>query len=147
MVFKNEEQLKKFLLEKCQVALSNAQEQIYQIIDRFLKAFYADYDPLIYQRTEQLLHSLVKSDVRLIGNNVKAEVYFDINSLNYETGRKPSGKQVMDAAAEGWHGADGLRVVTGNSGVSVWNDPKQIIDAKAINILKNMLIAEGISIK
>lgn len=45
MVFKNEEQLKSFLLQKCKNALIKSQEQVYQIINRFVKEFYAEYNP------------------------------------------------------------------------------------------------------
>ena len=146
MVFKNEAQLKNFLLGKCKSALIKAQEQVYNIIDIYIQRFYADYDPIMYERTYQLLRSLVKSDIRSTGNGYEAHVYFDFNSLNYLTGSSPSGKQVMDAAAYGGHGASGLKVVYG-SGADIWFAPKEILDSEAIEILKNMLIAEGIPIK
>ena len=146
MVFKNEAQLKSFLLGKCKSALIKAQEQVYKIIDIYVQRFYADYDPIMYERTYQLLHSLVKSDIRSTGNGYEAYVYFDFNSLNYLTGSNPSGKQVIDAAAYGGHGADGFKVVYG-SGEDIWFTPKEILDAEAVEVLKNMLIAEGIPIK
>lgn len=147
MVFKNEAQLKNFLLAKCKNALVKSQEQIYRIIDRFVKKFYADYDPVLYERTNQLLNSLVKSEIISTGNGFEAQVYFDLDSLNYVTGAQPSGKQVMDAAAYGGHGAEGLRVVSGDTGVSIWDDPMQILSTEAIEILREMLISEGIPIK
>lgn len=147
MVFKNEKQLKEFLLAKCKNALIKSQQQVYQIIDRFVKEFYADYSPEMYERTYQLYRSLVKSDIKFTGNGYEAYVYFDLDSLDYTTGAKPTGEQVMDAAVYGGHGADGLRVVSGNSGVGIWNDPKEILNTEAINILKRMLISEGIPIK
>ena len=146
MVFKNEKQLKSFLLSKCKNALIKTQEKVYKIIDIYVQRFYADYDPVMYDRTYQLLHSLVKSDIRSTGNGYEAYVYFDFNSLSYATGSQPSGKQVMDAAAYGGHGAQGLRVVYG-SGEDIWFTPKEILDAEAIEILKNMLFAEGIPIR
>ena len=147
MVFKNENEIRKFLLHKCENALSQAQNKIYAIIKRFLVEFYRDYDPELYERTNQLLHSLVKSNVYRDGNGYRAEVYFDLSSINYIYGAQPSGEQVMAAAAEGWHGADGLLVKSGNAGVSIWNDPKEILDASAIDILVSMLNAEGIPVK
>lgn len=147
MVFKNEKQLKAFLLQKCKNALIKSQAQVYQIIDRFIKEFYVDYSPEMYERTYQLYRSLVKSDIKLTGNGYEAYVYFDLDSLDYVTGAKPSGEQVLDAAAYGGHGAEGLKVVSGNSGVSVWNTPKEMLDAHAIEILKRMLISEGVPIK
>ena len=146
MVFKNESQLREFLLSKSKNALIKTQAQVYQIIDKFVKEFYTDYSPELYERTYQLYRSLVKSDIISTGNGYKAHVYFDLDSLDYVYGARPSGEQVMGAAAEGWHGADGLLVKSGDTGVSIWNDPKEIVDANAIGILERMLKAEGIPV-
>ena len=151
------------MLKKCQSALEKTQEKVYKILDKFLNDFYNDYDPssyvdwdgtvklkrLYYQRTYQLLHSLVKSRVVASGNGYKAEVYFDYDSLGYLDGNQPSGLQVMEAAAQGLHGAIGaeFQYVNGKTGVGIWNDPVKILDKKAIEMLKNMLIAEGVPIR
>ena len=162
MVFKNEKELESFLLKKCHNALAKTQEKVYKILDKFLNDFYNDYDPYGYvdwdgtykfkrgyDRTYQLLHSLVKSEIVPSKKGYEARVYFDYNSLKYYDGNRPSGLQVMEAAAQGFHGAmgDDFLYVHGNTGVSVWEDPKKILDAEAIETLKNMLIAEGIPIK
>lgn len=166
MVFKNEEELKRFVLKKCQIALEKTQEKVYEILDRFLNDFYNDYVPSMfyvdwdgkekvktyyYRRTRRLLHSLVKSRVIPSGSGYKAEVYFDYDYLGsrYPDGNQPSGLQVMEAAAQGLHGAIGaeFQYVNGETGVGVWNDPVKILDRKAIEMLKDMLIAEGIPIK
>ena len=146
MVFKNEAQLKNFLLAKCKNALIKTQEQVYQIIDRFVKQFYAEFSPEMYERTYQLYSSLVKSDIIPDGNGYKVEVYFDLGSIGYVTGSKPSGEQVMKAADFGRHGAMGLAVAD-FKGTSIWHEPLEILDAKAISILVDMLRAEGIPIK
>lgn len=149
MVFKNEEQLKAFLLSKFQVAITQTQNKIYAIIKKALVEFYQDYDPVLYERTNQLLHSLVKSDVRHVGNGYRAEVYFDLSSINYVTGNEPSGKQVMAAASQGLHGAIGNNLLyrPGNTGADVWNTPIQEIDARAIDMIVRELKAQGIPIK
>lgn len=146
MVFKNEEQLKSFLLQKCKNALIKSQEQVYQIINRFVKEFYAEYNPEMYERTYQLFSSLVKSDIIQTGSGYEAQVYFDLSSLDYVTGARPSGEQVMGAAEWGRHGAMGLAVAD-FKGTSIWHEPLEILNAQAINILKKMLISEGISIR
>lgn len=146
MTFKNEAQLKSFLLSKCNSALLKAQDKVYDIIDMFVQRFYADYDPVMYERTYQLLHSLVKSEIISTGSGYEVSVYFDAGSLGYSTGRHPSGEQVVGAAAYGGHGATGLKIVYGG-GADIWYTPKEILDAEAIGILKSMLIAEGIPIK
>ena len=145
MIFKNEKELENFLLAKCRDALFKAQEEVYNIIKKFLDQFYADYDPIMYQRTNQFLNSLVKSRVVPDGKGYSAEVYFDLDYI-YRTGSYPTGEQVMQAAKYGGHGAEGLRVMSGKSGVDVWNSPLQILDTEAIKILVDMLKAEGIPI-
>lgn len=144
MVFKSEAELEKFILSKCKSAMIKAQEKVYKILDLYMQRFYADYDPVIYERTYQFMKSLVKSDVRQVGNEVVADVYFNLGYM-YNTGAKPSGEQVMGVAAFGGHGAKGLNVVYG--GEDMWYTPLEILDAEAIEILKNMLIAEGIPIR
>ena len=147
MVFENEAQLKSFLLLGCRNAVAQSLEKVYKILDMFVKEFYADYDPVMYERTYQLYRSLVKTDVYSIGNGYEAEVYFDLSSLGYVTGAKPSGGQVMAAAASGGHGAAGLRVVPGNSGADIWNTAIPALSTEVIEILKEELIAQGIPIR
>ena len=149
MVFKNRNELERFLYDKAYDALKNAQTVVYDIIQDYLQQFYADYDPVLYERTEQLLRSLVKGDIRPSTKGFVADVYFDLSSLNYVTGNQPTGEQVMEAAAQGLHGAIGsdLLYVHGDTGVGIWNDPLQVLDAEAIRILKDRLIEQGIPIK
>ena len=156
MTFKNEKELEKFLLKKCRLALLKSQDKVYSIIKNFLYKYYNDYDPEWYNRTYQLLQSLVQSRIISDGKGYKAEIYFDLDSLSY-AGGNPSGQQVMKAASQGFHGAMGkipnskygshFQYFEGDTGVSVWDDPVQKLDAEAIEILKNMLISEGIPIK
>ena len=149
MVFKNKNELLSFLYDKAYDALKNAQTIVYDIIQDYLQQFYADYDPVLYDRTEQLLRSLVKGDIYPSAKGYVADVYFDLSSLNYVTGNQPTGEQVMKAAAQGLHGAIGsdLLYVHGNTGVGVWHDPLQVLDTEAIRILKDRLIEQGIPIR
>ena len=149
MTFKNRNELLHFLYDKAYDALRNAQVVVYDIIQDYLQQFYADYDPVLYERTEQLLRSLVKGDIRPSAKGYVADVYFDLSSLNYFTGNQPTGEQVMKAAAQGLHGAIGenLLYVHGNTGVGVWYDALQVLDAEAIRILRDRLIEKGIPIK
>lgn len=149
MVFKNRRELENFLYDKAYDALRNAQGVVYEIIKDYLHQFYADYDPVLYERTEQLLRSLVRGDIRASAKGWVTDVYFDLSSLSYVTGNQPTGEQVMKAAAQGLHGAIGsdLLYVNGNTGVDVWYDPLQVLDAEAIRILRDRLVEEGIPIK
>ena len=157
--FKNEAELKKFLLDKCKVAVAQAENKVYAIIKKFVIEFYRDYDPVLYERTNQLLYSLVKSNIKQTNNGYEAEVYFDLDELQYakfgwQRGNAPTGEEVFEAAKQGLHGAIGdagggwsFRYVDGNNGVNIWYDPIQELDAKAIDTLVDMLKAQGIPIK
>lgn len=142
MVFKNEKELERFLMRKSRLALIKAQEKVYNIIKNFLYQFYGEYHPQEYKRTFQLLESLVQTRIVSDGKGYKAEIYFDVNGLNYETGTW-SGEQVFDVAMnyEFPHGA-----YIKADGKPIWKNAKPELDAKAINILVDMLKAEGIPI-
>ena len=153
MTFKNQKQLEHFLMQKSRQALLKAQDKIYSIIKQFVRQFYNEYDPVLYDRTYQLLESLVQSRIVSDGKGYKAEIYFDIDGLRYTTGAKPSGEQVMEAAKQGAHGAMGqangvdLKYIDSGAGTGVWDDPIMYLNAEAINILADMLRAEGIPVK
>lgn len=86
MVFKREEELERFLLQKCKEAITQTEQKVFDVIDKCLRRFYAEFEPEFYIRTQQLLHSLVRSRVVSDGKGFKAEVYFDVGLLNYEKG-------------------------------------------------------------
>ena len=85
-IFKNKNELEKFLLYKCRNAVYEAEQEVYAIIDSCLNNFYGEYEPAEYIRTKQLFYSLVMSEVKQVGNGYVAEVYFDASKLNYKKG-------------------------------------------------------------
>jgi hypothetical protein len=87
MVFKNQKQLEGFLMKKCQEAVAGTEQKVHDIIDRCLQQFYNEFDPDEYIRTGQLLHSLVKSGVKKVGNGYEAEVYFNVDGIHYQNGQ------------------------------------------------------------
>ena len=145
--FRSSKELKDYIIGKSYQAMQRAEEYVYSLIDLYLQNFYKDYNPVKYRRTDQLLHSLVKSDIRKSGNGWEAYVYFDFTSLKYETGKKPSGEQVISAAAKGEHGAEGLHTEQGKYGIDVWNEPVEIINSEFIEKFKEYLIDAGIPVK
>ena len=159
MVFKNEKELKRFLLKKSRLALLKAQDKVFEVVKKWIGLYYKDYTPELYDRTAQLFGSLIESRIIQDGNGYKAEVYFDLDKLSYakfawQDGNAPTGEQVFEAATQGLHGAIGdagggykFRYVSGNEGISIWYDPIRELDATAIDTLKRMLISEGIPIK
>lgn len=154
--FKNEAELKQFLLKKCENALIKSQSLVYQIINRFVKEYYAEFSPEMYERTYQLYRSLVKSDVKRVGNGYEAYVYFDIDALDhyvhsirvngkvysYSGIHKWSEEQILDTALTG-----GLPHGGYAGGTAIWSESLSMLNAEAINTLKRMLVSEGIPIK
>lgn len=159
MVFKSQKELEHFIMKQSRLALMKAQDKVYSIIKQWIWKFYKDYTPEFYDRTAQLFGSLMESRIVQDGKGYKAEVYFNLDKLRYskpdwQDGDSPTGEQVFDAARQGLHGAIGdagggyqFHYEAGKTGISIWDDPIRELDAKAINILVDMLRAEGIPIK
>lgn len=146
MVFKNQKELELFIMKQSRQALMKAQDRVYMIIQEFLYQYYAEFTPKVYERTYQLLTSLVKSQIISDGKGYKAEVYVDLDYLNYvyPNGDQPYGGDIMHIANKGQHGYEKIGMT---GGTEIWNEPIHELNAEAINILKNMLISEGIPIK
>lgn len=137
-IFNSEAELRNYILDRSRDAIVIAQEQVYQLIGRFLNQYYNEFSPSMYERTYQLLCSLVKSEVRSTGNGWEAEVYFDASALNYTTGTW-SGEEVLESAAHGSHGGY-------VSGTAVFDDPVEQLSSDYIEILKRSLIQAGIPV-
>ena len=146
MIFKNPKELERFIMKQSRQALMKAQDEVYRIVKEWIGKFYKDYTPEFYDRTAQLFGSLVESRIVQDGKGYKAEIYFDLSGI-YNTGSKPTFEQVFNAAKMGLHGADGLHVEEGYKHISIWYDPIQELDTKAVDILVDMLRAEGIPVK
>lgn len=155
MVFKNEKQLKEFLMAKCKEALIKTEEKVHSIIDKCLKQFYSEFDPEEYIRTEQLLHSLVKSDIKSVSNGYEAEVYFDTEGLDYQNGliELQSGRMgyanwdkdtILDVAMTGSY--SGLPHGGQAKGTAIWSESLKQLD-NVYNLLVQELKAQGIPIK
>ena len=170
MTFDSLDALESYILSRSQVAIRQAQEEVYGIINKFLKQYYSEYDPSVYERTNQLLRSLVKTNIIHTGNCWEAYIYFDIGSLDYtiKTFTRPSyycdgsyhnpfnpkstspdgvfnnpegsGQLVVESAAHGKHGGK-------SSGTAVWDSSIKILNKEAINILKKWLKYNGIPVK
>ena len=167
MTFKSVAELEQYILSKMQSAIIKAQEQIYQVIDRFVKEYYAEYTPEVYERTYQLYRSLVKSEIIHTGKGYKANVYFDLTNLDYQVKRltkwkdeygyrnpfnnayspngiflnpKGSAEKVMQSAAHGSHGGY-------KNGTAIWDESIAVLNTEAYEILKRMLKESGVPVK
>lgn len=167
MTFDSIDALKSYILSQTKIAVQKAEEQIYQILDRFMKEYYAEYSPEVYERTYQLYRSLVKSEVIPTGNGYEAHVYFDATNLDYQIkhltsypvdggymnpyngaissdGTFPNPKGSAELSLESaMHGSHGGKA----SGTAVWDESIAVLNTEAYNILKRMLIDSGIPIK
>lgn len=169
MTFNSIEELKSYILSKSQLAVRVAQEEVYGIIHKFLKQYYSEYDPSVYERTYQLLRSLVKTEVVSTGNGWEACIYFDIGSLDYTiktftkseyywdgayhnpfsgkvssngvfSNPEGSGQKVMESAAHGQHGGKA-------KGTAVWDESVDVLNKEAVNILRKWLEYYGVPVK
>lgn len=155
MVFKSDKDLEDYVLAQCKKAITNTEQKIHQVIDEHLKMFYGEYDPVEYIRTEQLLHSLVRTGVKRVGKGYEAEVYFDASKLNYpnpamgKSGQyhnvKFTNEEILDMTMKGSHGGShgGWR-----DGTHIWDDSMNWLGGKNMTkLLLNELKAQGIPIK
>lgn len=146
MVFKNQKELERFLLRKSRLALIKAQDKVYEIVKKWIGRYYKDYTPEFYNRTAKLFGSLMQSRIVQDGKGYSVEVYFDLSGIYIDNGSEPTLEQVFKAAEMGMHGADGMRMEQGDTGISIWNNPLQELDVRAYDILADMLRAEGIPV-
>lgn len=119
----NMSQLENEIKTRCQKAIQMTRDEIYEVIDKWIDEFYADYSPKQYIRTNRFANSLIKLDVSMSGTSIDTEVKIDEGYLNtiYNTGKNPTGMQVAEAANSGLHGAvSPYHYVKGN--VSFWDN-------------------------
>ena len=165
MIFKSIKELENHILTKSEVAVELAQEKAAMIINHFLTQFYNEFSPEWYARTEQLLRSLVKSEVRQTSNGWVAEVYFDSSALDYSTRIIPAQLSHSNKISNEntyhrnpWTDENTAWVLeiamTGSlphggyaDGTAIWTESMRVLDKEAINILKEKLIQAGIPVK
>ena len=132
MTFKNEAQLKRFLVEKCVRAVSNTERKVHEEFAGNLKQFYSEFHPDVYERTGALSGSLESTGTIKTGSGAIAEVYF--NTPDYNTGTW-SGETVLNVAMNsgvphgGWAG-----------GTAIWTESMGKLGGE--DGIENLLIAE-----
>ena len=97
VTFNNLDEVYKYLEEQAESILWWVQMEVYDIVQKFVDDYYKEYSPDFYERTYQLYESLIRSDIKKIGNTYIAEVYFDKSKLDYSMKR-----------FKYWIGLDGL---------------------------------------
>lgn len=161
MTFDSMDALKNYILAQSQIAVDRAKEKVCYVINHFLTEFYKEFDPSVYERTEQLLRSLVKTDVRSTGDGWTAEVYFDLDALDYSwrlvngqreekegwshTGNKNSDEWVLETAMTGEYPHGGYKGANGNT--QIWTESMKILNRDAIQMLTDELKKAGIPVR
>lgn len=161
MKFSSTNELKNYILTHSQVAVEKAREKVALVINHFLSEFYKEFDPDVYERTEQLLNSLIKTDVVSTANGWVAKVYFDLNELDYSwklvngqrvekknwshIGDTNSDEQVLETAMIGDYPHGGYKGASGNT--QIWIESMKILNKNGIKMLKEELIRAGIPVK
>ena len=168
MTFDSSAALESYILSRSGVAIKMAQEKVFRLIEDYILKYYSEFDPAVYERTYQLLCSLVKTAVVSTGNGWVAEIYFDASTLDYhikhlhgqpvdggyrhpyvphvvtpdgtfQNSKGDAGK-VLESAAHGSHGGY-------TSGTAIWDDPMKILNKEAYSMLKKALLDAGIPVR
>lgn len=104
MTFKNEAQLKKFLIGKCVKAVANTEKKVYEEFAGNLNQFYTEFHPDEYIRTGALFNSLEHTGAMPTGNGAEAKVLFNTPSYN-------QGLVELQSGNYGWATWDGETVL------------------------------------
>lgn len=162
MTFNSMDELKNYILTHSQVAVEKARDKVAMVINHFLTQYYKEFEPDVYIRTYQLLCSLIRSDVKFINNGWVAEVYFDLDALDYSTRIVPP--QFSWASSnntfhrENWTKENDEWVLetamTGSyphgdyaKGTAIWTESIKVLKKDGIELLKQELIKAGIPVK
>lgn len=165
--------LAKALEPKIKATLELVAEDVKQEIDDTLQRYYDEYDPAFgkqpwdtfYERTNKLKDCCKIRKPKINGNKISAEIYLDIDSLDYETeGANPY--KTVRAAQAGLHGGwDVSHLPSGQvswsavsasdfeekwgSGTQIWSEPMHELfdNGKLIELFKKHAKARGLNIK
>ena len=135
MLIKNKSQLQNVLNQRINIAVKQTMEYFEMRLSDFLdRGYYQMYDPVQYERTDQLLNSVTAN---LINGNT-AEIYLDLN-YNY---KYVSAEYVANLAAQGYHGNKSIQ-----TDGRFWESFKEIYYEQLIPKLKENLRNQGLNIK
>lgn len=149
VVIRNPNDLVAVLKSRTQQALQMTQDEVYS---EFLKSWKAYYDelvfngsstPKVYERTDKLLESLIKTDIVQSGNGFSCTVEVDTNYLNYDGYEEATGREVLEWANAKTHGG------TVQGELEIWNDALEKLGGEngIRDLMKENLRKCGIPIK
>lgn len=117
-------------------------ERVYETLNYYLDEYYTGWTPSSYKRTQDFLHSAVKTEAVPYKGGVRASVYIDYESMDDYV--NATGYQVARWANEGLHG--GLSV---SHKPHVWDDTlKETIDnGSLLKLAVEYLRSHGIPVR
>ena len=140
---KNMKELNKALQPVMMGMVDKMAERVEQTLNYFLQEYYDSYDPVYYRRLYDFLHSVIRTEAKVVGNKVVASVYIDTDSMNnyYDA----TGEQVARWANEGTHGGTSR----GNNTPHVWDDTlKETVDnGELLRLALEYLKSKGFSVR
>ena len=136
-------QLKGFIQSACTKAVDNTCKLLLgKLQDLIMSEFYDVYDSETYSRTYQFYESAM---TQMLSDSV-GMIFMDANSMNYPfsgNGWAWSGQQQLEAANIGLHGGWSTDESRNHR---FWDAFEEYCDKNAIKILKQQLIAQGLTL-
>ena len=140
---KNMKELNKALQPVMMGMVDKMAERTEQTLNYFLQEYYDSYDPVYYRRLYDFLHSVIKTEAKVVGNKVVASVYIDTDSMDnyYEA----TGEEVAKWANQGTHGG----TIQGNNTPHVWDDTmRETLDnGELLRLALEYLKSKGFSVR
>lgn len=140
---KNMKELNKALQPVMMRMVDKLAERAEQTLNYFLQKYYDSYDPVCYRRLYDFLHSVIRTEPKVVGNKVVASVYIDTDSMDnyYEA----TGEEVATWANQGTHGG----TIQGNNTPHVWDDTMRetIENGELLRLALEYLKSKGFSVR
>lgn len=140
---KNMKELNKALQPVMMGMVDKMAERVEQSLNYFLQEYYDSYEPVYYRRLYDFLHSVIRTEPKVVGNKVIASVYIDTDSMDnyYEA----TGEEVATWANQGTHGG----TIRGNNTPHVWDDTmREMIDnGELLKLAVDYLKSKGFSVR
>lgn len=76
-MIRNGKELDKLLKQIAYKMLSKTRNEIHNAIQKSINEYYLEYSPSVYERTYRFLNSLVKTEIKQNGNELRCEVKID----------------------------------------------------------------------
>lgn len=164
MTFRSISEFETAINNSLATATTLMEEKIKSVVEAYIQQFYSEWTPgetvnngnkfvnnYGYQRTFQLIKSLITTSVKKTGNGFEAEVYLDFDKMNHDM-NFVNGRWIkhnhwdentigsVAASSDDSHGG-------WKSGTKIWDDPMKVLNRRKRSILKKMLRDAGIPVK